>query len=572
MWERALEVLNGSSHQNRQQLASDLVDDKYHCGAYLRLTLQPDLSFKNPSALSLIDNFLQTITHAALLDCLSVETYTGTLYNMISGPSGEKAVLFFRNACEGLESTLTDALDDASALKVRKVAELVVNALTELVKREKRDSLHEDMLGLLSQVKQTLNAVQGTNLDRLYTLRRIVELANGLVQEPSNSAPNERSDSGPSLAYRIGLTTPGGRHDNDHMNIAEINIIPTTEELHSDQEEYLPSTDFCQPHPLLDPVQRYLDTHFRLLREDIFGPLKTALSPAITSIPHGNKMMSLPTSDVGLHVYQYASICHLEVHQKLGFEVHVNFEPPKQARKGNREDRRLWWENSKRLEAGILICFMARSAQGTSTLLLVAQKKDAQSDGLPSEHPQHLRMTITARLACLREEDLLMAIRLYSSRVQGTLIEAPGLIPGTFAPVLANLQQATRFADLPFHQYVIPDTRGVAGTNEASLVLPPKYSLRVGFEFDLGPIAVAGSGPITVKPTVSVNDKQLLERLESSTTLDRGQCHALVCALTREFSLIQGPPGTGKSYLGVKLLQVLLSCKQRADLGPIVVM
>lgn len=59
--------------------------------------------------------------------------------------------------------------------------------------------------------------------------------------------------------------------------------------------------------------------------------------------------------------------------------------------------------------------------------------------------------------------------------------------------------------------------------------------------------------------------------MESQTTLDRGQCLALVAALTREFAFIQGPPGTGKSYVGVQLVKVLLGSKEKAKLGPIVV-
>ena len=59
--------------------------------------------------------------------------------------------------------------------------------------------------------------------------------------------------------------------------------------------------------------------------------------------------------------------------------------------------------------------------------------------------------------------------------------------------------------------------------------------------------------------------------MEVRTELDRGQCQALIAALTREFALIQGPPGTGKSYLGVQFMRVLLACKRKAHLGPVVV-
>ena len=40
--------------------------------------------------------------------------------------------------------------------------------------------------------------------------------------------------------------------------------------------------------------------------------------------------------------------------------------------------------------------------------------------------------------------------------------------------------------------------------------------------------------------------------------LDPSQCEALYAALTRKVAVIQGPPGTGKTFLGLKVVQVLL--------------
>jgi len=76
---------------------------------------------------------------------------------------------------------------------------------------------------------------------------------------------------------------------------------------------------------------------------------------------------------------------------------------------------------------------------------------------------------------------------------------------------------------------------------------------------------------MSLYPTSSGLDSLLATELEAKTELDHGQCVALVAALTREFAFIQGPPGTGKSYLGLKLMKVLLDVKRRANLGPIVV-
>ena len=63
------------------------------------------------------------------------------------------------------------------------------------------------------------------------------------------------------------------------------------------------------------------------------------------------------------------------------------------------------------------------------------------------------------------------------------------------------------------------------------------------------------------------------QKLEWSTSRDRGQCEALIAALTHEFVLIQGSPATDKSYLGAQILMVRVPIKNKgvAKLGPNVV-
>ena len=45
-------------------------------------------------------------------------------------------------------------------------------------------------------------------------------------------------------------------------DITKIKILPTEDEIRSEQVEFLPSTDLDQPHFLADPAERHLDTHF----------------------------------------------------------------------------------------------------------------------------------------------------------------------------------------------------------------------------------------------------------------------------------------------------------------------
>jgi hypothetical protein len=61
----------------------------------------------------------------------------------------------------------------------------------------------------------------------------------------------------------------------------------------------------------------------------------------------------------------------------------------------------------------------------------------------------------------------------------------------------------------------------------------------------------------------------LIDVAKTQTSLDRGQCQALIAALIREFAQIQGPPGTANSFLGVHLMIVLLDAVYQ--LSPIIV-
>eukprot|EP00117_Sycon_ciliatum_P005144 scpid15069/ scgid9213/ NFX1-type zinc finger-containing protein 1 len=64
--------------------------------------------------------------------------------------------------------------------------------------------------------------------------------------------------------------------------------------------------------------------------------------------------------------------------------------------------------------------------------------------------------------------------------------------------------------------------------------------------------------------------QRLLSDNRYSCKLDATQRHAVYTALTQKVALIQGPPGTGKTYIGCRLVELLLSLKPPLP-GPILV-
>src|SRR5271170_7198497 len=64
------------------------------------------------------------------------------------------------------------------------------------------------------------------------------------------------------------LSKSGARHDNDSHLIANIQILPTKDELLCKRVSYIPFNNPAAPHFLEGPA-RLCDIHFRLLREDL---------------------------------------------------------------------------------------------------------------------------------------------------------------------------------------------------------------------------------------------------------------------------------------------------------------
>jgi hypothetical protein len=163
-------------------------------------------------------------------------------------------------------------------------------------------------------------------------------------------------------------------------------------------------------------------------------------------------------------------------------------------------------------------------------------------------------------------------LRLSCHSTWGVLIEFPGVLLATSIPILENLQNLQQQSRLSFREWILPNPIGTNGDTSAVLnVSPPLYTRNPGFTFSLKAILKKADDDFSLSLSTPIDDTVTIDELETKTSLDRGQCQALVTALFREFAFIQGPPGTGKSYLGVHLMKVLLSCKFKANLGPIVV-
>ncbi|KAG8674221.1 hypothetical protein FPOAC1_000185 [Fusarium poae] len=573
-WKRALELLDEDNSEQHQDVARDLVNDDYHGLQFIVDTAEngsSDAKENLPTSYA----FIQVIAHKSLMDSLSIEACVGTIFTVFAGMNGERGIGLFSSMCEqALEST--ELFSELLGTTTQAALRVMIAALSQLLNKVPRAQFCDELPGLMGQVDRLIAMIaedtSPKELDEVSThfrlVKRLVNAAHERLASSENSSDNSRNLKAIASTFPKELEIPGGRHDNDFADIGKIAILPTYEEVTSEQAEYLPSTNFTEPHVLGDPLQRHIDSMFRLVRHDILGPVKDILRDLLQSEDLLNGRLSNP--DPQAQIYVESRIEDLVSSKKHGTEAVLSFEPPRQILDKTQEQQKAWWKASSRLGQGTLVCFVSPTPGRTSLLFLqVTCKSTSRSDLKENEErtsniaPLQGLPSITVKLVNHNRDDLLLLAKLYTTKALGVLVDFNGVILDTFVPILKNLQTMKRENQIAFQQWILPSAA------EDRSVTTPAYARRLDFTFSLRTIAKDKATDLALDPELPENLD--IEELERATGLDQGQCHGLIGALTREYALIQGPPGTGKSYLGVQLLRVLLAAKQKAHLGPIVI-
>ena len=584
LWTKALTILEGDDRDWKLMLPRDLDDDEYsgrqHIGTLLSMVAHAG---GHSTFVDIARPFLLVITHTALLDCLSVDTAVGGLYNFISGSNGSRAIPFFqRLITASLEQRLESRLlDSERAIDVVLIA--TSTALRELLRRERRAIFHDDLPGLIDSIENTMEALDiQPDTVAFQTLHNgnkevlgMIAHAQGLLQPDEEPKMKGVSSSVVTSTYRREMIPPGTRHDNDNTDITKISILPTMDEIRSDHPPFLPCMDQNQPHFLMGQVERHLDTLFRLLRHDVFGEMSESLGGLLAALEDDVTLLENPKlrlSNTRAFLNPRSHIRYVSFDQRKGLEVQISFPQPPHLRKLTASERRKWWEESRRMEEGTLLCFLTVENTRGSLVFFTISEKITDSNNQYSLSSDSRHAIITAKLATRSQRDLEIMTSISSRNMPGLLVEFPGVLLGTFLPILENLQGMQQLSRLPFRQWIIPDREVHDPTKSEFLDIPrPLYARKPGFSFSLKSILRDPTDNLLIPATTSPDDIATINQLEERTQLDRGQCSALIAALTREFSLIQGPPGCGKSYLGVQLMRVLSSCQENAQLGPILV-
>ncbi|KAK1901087.1 NFX1-type zinc finger-containing protein 1 [Dissostichus eleginoides] len=305
--------------------------------------------------------------------------------------------------------------------------------------------------------------------------------------------------------------------EEDQQDFRTISIYPTPEEFHQEERPFLRPNLTSQRYA---NTHLYLDTHFRLLREDFVRPLREGVQHLLRSkMEKGDKPLKTKRFDDIRIYFDTKLVVPQCTHNGIAYIVQFDIQPLKFVR----------WENSKRLIFGSLVCL---SCDDFESFLLATV-----SDRHPKELAKgQVQIAFTAesrfKLAEMEKDQLFL------------MIETTAYFEA-YRYVLEGLQEQNE-DKLPFQRYIVECNKDV---------FPPAY-LQLEDVYDLSDVALP-QHKRSLKPFVSLNPQAWPQMTKLG--LDDSQMKAFQLALTKELTIIQGPPGTGKTYVGLKIAQALLA-------------
>ena len=331
------------------------------------------------------------------------------------------------------------------------------------------------------------------------------------------------------------------RHDNDEIDFRRVRVVPTADELQALRDPYLPAnraaawhhaehlaeetfglapalaTDFDSPADA-----RLLDTHFRLLREDLARSMRLARPGERTGV--GQRFPALRVTGASIDG---------RVHH--GVVVEIRFRDPT---RGPRADRIEKWTRTRWLQLGSLVS-IARGDAVTHALVASRDVKGGlvEPGGVDRQDFHSCILVRCVPGSAGNETDTALTVWQWVSELARDGVAPVEMRQATldffaFRPVLQGLQRVER---LPFAgrfaERRVPNLTAAPPTRPA-----PRYSNGV---FDLRDLAARPEAHDRLA-ACDLTAPESVTALRDLITLDENQMVALRCALTTEVGLIQG--------------------------------
>ncbi|OJJ46412.1 hypothetical protein ASPZODRAFT_2129422 [Penicilliopsis zonata CBS 506.65] len=573
-------------------------------------------------------NILSRISQEQRLFSLTLEKAVGTIYNVVYGLHGNRAVGFFRRVVAWLTRQWTEMPQgpsnyDQVLLHTTDVILSTIIQNHEAVVQPELRSLVKELANCSSLATSTLDSDGSISVDMRHVKENIRMMQDLLGTTEGAGATSKKAQPAVVLSERGAapvdgpgqLSVDGPRHDNDHRTITGIRVLPTLSEIWlSRRPDFLPTRDSLHgPESHHDRgIRRLLDTHFRLLREDTAGVLRDTVRVILEhwdALAHETRSRERRKilrahSPTPVRIYLNAHVQQVRSDGMKGIQIDVGFDQSPRARTLKVAQRREYWRRSGALREGpallalidgkvdedIKLVFLQVSQRN---LGLKATEGSNAAEGVCDLVSDSRRAMITLRLpGSPSREDLSNLVSLTGHRLIPSssrslvLVEFPAVLYNSFEGILRRLQELyTDPSSIPLTTWIAPRDDSYALPPDPTstitaykdrkvLVSLPTYLVNETLDLssipkapEIGENLTHTELPITLYPGQDTG--VLCEQLSKRTTLDPGQAEALVSALTNEVALIQGPPGTGKSYVGIQIARCLLTNRQVLGPGPI---
>jgi hypothetical protein len=523
------------------------------------------------------------ITHPRVVDSTVLEQQVADIFNCILGVEGQRMARIFNFIIDLVTTSVSSTQRDSQM----EVLELSLSVLSKVIDCNTRNIVNSECNRLVSLFAQIVKSdhSQKDEFSRLqaskyidYMQQRLDTGKNIPDLDPSRRVLLAREDFVLRHDLPGTLSADGPRHNNDHVDITKIKIMPTYDEIVSPRGEYLPTNNPSSWH--VKGIRGRLDREFRLIREDTVGQLRDAVRDVLELARDPKHSKGRQSNTLRTYTYENPLTIDVNLHRAGGLEMSICCHQLPVVRKLNAKKRQDWWAQSKRLQAGALVCLF--DVAGSMLFCVVSDTtmrskddkearriyNDNDQDQAPNDQVRTLSddpdfLFVNLKLVDPTTSEISLALKWYrniKSYPTRYLVEFPGVLLDSFKHSLSALQKMHEKPNIPFANLLAPKDDS---PSDADIGLP-QYARKTGFTFDLSCLTNDNT-PLTIDPRSPITPQAL--SLKSS--LDPTQSAALLNTLTTGLSLIQGPPGTGKSFTGEKIIKVLLKSKRTAKLGPI---
>ncbi|KAH9488055.1 NFX1-type zinc finger-containing protein 1 [Bulinus truncatus] len=305
--------------------------------------------------------------------------------------------------------------------------------------------------------------------------------------------------------------------DNDQQppdDFRSISVIPTIEDLKEDTRPFLRCAIINGEY---ENALTYLDIQFRLMKQDFILPLRHS----INQFKACGCKQNFSSSDVRVYfkvriiggAYKDDGLNHV-----LQFDV-----------SGLKSVK---WDFSKRLIYGSHLC-LSKDKFETALFATVA------------DHDRDSSILAQGFITVNFKSNLDLVFN--ASPLDEYIMVESVVFFESYIHVLKGLQEIS--SELPLSEYIVRCKKTIK---------PPKYLLPCGVPlkvpmYDLS--CLMNNRQNSVVPVLTTTKWPGAEEM----CLNHSQRQAVVSTLTKELALIQGPPGTGKTFVGLKIMEILLT-------------